>query len=62
MHIESEAVVITVAVLLIQQISGSRHSLIDPGTVMDPSDLVFSGTTPNFWCKMHFFMIWGYFP
>ena len=44
MQIESEALVITSAVLLMRQVLGSRYSLIDPGMLLDPPDLRFSGT------------------
>ena len=44
MQIESEAVVITSAVLLMRQVSGSRHSLLNTGTLLDLSDLGFSVT------------------
>ena len=44
MRIESEAMVATSTVLLIRQISGSQHSLLDPGTLLDLPDLRFLGT------------------
>ena len=44
MQIENKAVVITSAVLLIRQISSSRHSLFDLGTLLALPDLGFSGT------------------